>query len=105
MATKAQKANLAAAQALLKALDQYETPGEKAIAASDIAWMATDQMISPDDLLDQGIDSAVEYLQALAELSEQSEGVEDLMPDLESRHSDLAKRWRSIRAKAIKSIL
>ena len=105
MATKAQKANLATVRVLLKALDQYETPGEKTIAASDIAWMATDQAVSPDDIAEQNFDEAVEYLQALADLSAQSQDIEDLMPDLESQSDELAKRWRSIRAKAIKSIL
>jgi hypothetical protein len=105
MTTKAQKANLAAVHVLLKALDKYETPGEKAIAASDIAWMAVEQEISPEDVITQDRRDAVEYLQALADLSSQSQDIDDLLPDMGTQNSELAKRWRSIRAKAIKSIL
>jgi hypothetical protein len=105
MATKEQKTNLEAVRALLKVLDNFETRGEKVEAASDIAWMAADQAISPEDVLAEGPEAAQEYLNSLATISDESREIEDLMPDAESQSDDLARRWRSIRAKAIKAIL
>lgn len=105
MATKAQKANLEAARMLLKVLDDYPDREKKVEIASDIAWLATDQNISPEEVIEEGPSEGVEYLRGLVTISEMSEGSEDMMPDMESQATDLAKRWRSIRAKAIKSLL
>jgi hypothetical protein len=105
VANKTQTTNLEAVRALLSVLDDYDSRGEKVEAASDIAWTATDQAISPEELMSEGPEAAVEYLRSLATISDQSKEIEELMPDAESQGEALARRWRSIRAKAIKQII
>jgi hypothetical protein len=90
---------------LLQVLDDYPDRSRKVEVASDIAWLAADQNISPEEVIEGGPGEGVEYLKGLVTISEMSEGSEDMAPDVESQATDLAKRWRSIRAKAIKSIL
>lgn len=105
MPNSIQKTNLEAVRALLSALDGYETRGEKVVVASDIIMMAIDQNISPEEVISEGPQEAVDYLRSLATISDESRNIEELMPNAENLGEDLARRWRSIRAKAIRSII
>jgi hypothetical protein len=108
MPSPTQKANLDTVKALLASLDQYDSRGDKVIAISDITTAAIEQNLTPEEVVSEGQESAVEYLRALGAIAEQSRDIEDLMPDAEhqaNKADELNRRWRSIRAKAIKGII
>jgi hypothetical protein len=83
-------------------LFRHETGAAKVNAASQIAWFAAQQNISPDDLTDA---QAREFFDTAEGLALQSRNLEGLELDARIGTTSLGRRWRVIRLLALRGLL